>query len=97
MGAPHCWPTPASVREGMQSNKLNTHCSKDKGWTETWPSSLRTLWKRRWRHMLFLLLIRSLHPTAYGALQAYPGLQSCLLASATLVHRHGEIGNHLKA
>src|SRR5262245_47091395 len=40
---------------------------------------------------------RSVHPTAYSALQAYPGLQSSLLVSATLVHGYGEVGNHLKA
>src|SRR5215510_15392023 len=42
-------------------------------------------------------LVPSVHPTAYSALQAHPGLQSCILVSATLVHGYGEVDNHLKA
>ena len=42
-------------------------------------------------------LVPSVHPTAYSALQAYPGLQSCILVSATLVYGHGQVDNHLKA
>src|SRR4029453_16117318 len=38
---------PPRVSEGVQINKLNTHCIKDKGWTAALPSSLRTLWKLR--------------------------------------------------
>ena len=40
---------------------------------------------------------RSVHPAAYGALQAHPGLQSCILVSATLVYGYGQVDNHLKA
>jgi hypothetical protein len=46
---------------------------------------------------VYIAYPRSVHPTAYSALQAHPGLQSCILVSATLVHGHGEVGNHLKA
>ena len=42
-------------------------------------------------------LVPSVHPTAYSALQAYPGLQSCILVSATLVYGYGQVDNHLKA
>src|SRR4030095_4515264 len=41
-------------------------------------------------------LVPSVHPAAYSALQAHPGLQSCTLAPATLVHGYGEVGDHLK-
>jgi len=131
-----------SVSESVQINKLNTHCIKDKGWTEILPSSLRTLWKlrenvciaseeswKRWVRQETLrrrstpcsgvpyrvtvphqcrrrwgapgdvaeALVPSVHPTAYSALQAYPGLQSCILVSATLVYGYGQVDNHLKA
>ena len=132
-------------------NKLNTHCIKDKGWAETLPSSLRTLWKlrenvciaseesrKRWvrqdalqrrstpcsgahyrvavphqcrwcwsvprdvaetlaPNAVYIAYPRSVHSTTYSALQAHPGLQSCTLVPATLVHGHGEVGSHLKA
>ena len=74
--------------EGISINKLNTHCIKGKGWRETLPCfSEDTLEAAK----------DSVHPTAYSALQAHPGLQSCILVSATLVHGHGEVGDHLKA
>lgn len=103
---------PSNVCEGIPINKLDMHCIKGKGWRETLPRSLRTLWKLRekedgsdrglllrlWRQMPFIFPNpRSVHPTAYGALQAHPGLQSCILVPPTLVHGHGEVGNHLKA
>src|SRR5262249_49714405 len=42
-------------------------------------------------------LVPSVHPTAYSALQAYPGLHSRILVSATLVYGYGQVDNHLKA
>ena len=39
----------------------------------------------------------SLQPATYGALQTYPGLQAGIFAPATLVYRHGEVGDHFKA
>ena len=42
---------PSSVSEGMPINKLNMHGIKGKGWRETLPRSLMTLWKLRERGM----------------------------------------------